>query len=139
MLAYIRANVYDVLKGGMIFGQGSRAPVAITILVRNPNADHESCRILYHDIGDYLKREEKLSKLRDAGSISGIDNWQEISPDKHNDWVSQRDEAFQKLYPMGLKDAKAGKTDDSIFKLFSRWLQNQSRCLYLQFFPQGLR
>ena len=107
------------MEGGKIFGQGSRAPVAITILVRNPNADHESCRILYHDIGDYLKREEKLSKLREAGSISGIDNWQEITPDKHNDWISHRDEAFQRLYPIGLKDARAGKTDDSIFKLFS--------------------
>ena len=106
----------------MIFGQGSRAPVAITILVRNPNADRESCRILYHDIGDYLKREEKFSKLREAGSISGIDNWREITPDKHHDWISQRDEEFQKLYPMGSKDAKAGKTDDTIFKLYSRGL-----------------
>ena len=48
-------------EGGKIFGQGSRAPVAITILVRNPNASHEGCRILYRDIGDYLKREEKLA------------------------------------------------------------------------------
>ena len=107
------------MEGGKIFGQGSRAPVAITILVRNPNADHESCRILYHDIGDYLKREEKLSKLREAGSVSGIKNWHEISPDKHHDWIGKRDEAFQKLYPMGSKEAKAGKTNDSIFKLFS--------------------
>ena len=90
--------------------------------MRNPNADHENCHILYHDIGDYLKREEKLSKLREAHSISGIDNWQEITPNKHHDWISQRDEAFQKLYPMGSKDAKAGKTDDTIFKLYSRGL-----------------
>ena len=76
---------YDLVLEGVtdVFGQGSRAPVAITILVRNPNADHENCHILYHDIGDYLKREEKLSKLREAHSISGIDNWQEITPDKH--------------------------------------------------------
>ena len=96
-------------EGDNVFGQGSRAPVAITILVRNPNADYESCRILYHDIGDYLKREEKLSKIREAGSISGITNWQEISPDKHDDWIGQRDEAFEKLYPMGSKEAKAGR------------------------------
>ena len=108
------------MEGGKIFGQGSRAPVAITILVRNPNVDHGSCRILYHDIGDYLKREEKLSKIREAGSISGIDNWQEISPDKHNDWTSHRDKAFQRLYPMGLKEVKSGKSDNAIFELFSR-------------------
>ena len=108
------------MEGGKIFGQGSRAPVAITILVRNPNADHENCHILYHDIGDYLKREEKLSKLREAHSISGIDNWQEITPNKHHDWISQRDEAFQRFYPMGLKEVKSGKSDNAIFELFSR-------------------
>ena len=29
-------------------------------------------------------------------SISGIDDWREITPDQHNDWIGQRDEAFQK-------------------------------------------
>ena len=107
-------------EGDNIFDQGSRAPVAITILVRNPNADRESCQILYHDIGDYLKREKKLAKLRQAGSIAGIGNWREITPDKHHDWISQRDEAFQKLYPMGSKEVKSGKSDNAIFELFSR-------------------
>ena len=54
-------------EGGKVFGQGSRAPVAITILVRNPDAAHDGCRILYRDIGDYLKREKKLEILREAG------------------------------------------------------------------------
>ena len=100
-------------EGGKVFGQGSRAPVAVTILVRNPNAAHNGCRILYRDIGDYLKREEKLKILREAGSISGIDDWREITPDQHNDWIGQRDEAFQKLYPTGSKEAKAGRTDEA--------------------------
>ena len=109
-------------EGGKVFGQGSRAPVAVMILVRNPNAEHDGCRILYRDIGDYLKREEKLTILRDAGSIAGIEDWREITPDQHNDWIGQRDEAFQKLYPMGSQDAKAGRTDEAIFKLYSRGL-----------------
>ena len=123
------------MEGGKIFGQGSRAPVAITILVRNPNADHGSCRILYHDIGDYLKREEKFSKLRQAGSIAGIGDWRNITPDKHHDWIGQRDEAFQKLYPMGSKEAKAGKTDDTIFKLFSNGYKT-SRDAYIYNFSR---
>ena len=106
-------------EGGKVFGQGSRAPVAITILVRNPNAAHDGCRILYRDIGDYLKREEKLAILREAGSVAGIDDWREITPDRHHDWIGQRDEAFQALYPMGSKAAKAGKSDEAIFRLFS--------------------
>ena len=106
-------------EGGKVFGQGSRAPVAITILVRNPEAAHDGCRILYRDIGDYLKREEKLAILRKAGSIAGIEDWRTITPDRHHDWIGQRSDAFQKLYPMGSKGAKAGKADDAIFKLFS--------------------
>ena len=106
-------------EGGKVFGQGSRAPVAITVLVRNPDAAHDGCRILYLDIGGYLKREEKLAILREAGSIAGIDDWQEITPDRHHDWIGQRDEAFQALYPLGSKAAKAGKSDEAIFRLFS--------------------
>ncbi len=52
-------------EGGKVFGQGSRAPVAITILVRNPDAGHEGCQILYRDVGDYLNRDDKLAMLRD--------------------------------------------------------------------------
>ena len=106
-------------EGGKVFGQGSRAPVAITILVRNPKAAHDGCRILYRDIGDYLKREEKLKILRETGSIAGIEDWRTITPDRHHDWIGQRSEVFQKFYPMGTKTAKAGKTDDAIFRLFS--------------------
>ena len=106
-------------EGGKIFGQGSRAPVAITILVRNPRAGHEGCRIRYRDIGDYLNREEKLAILREAGSIAGIKDWRTITPDRHNDWIGHRSEAFQKFYPMGSKEAKAGRAVDAIFKLFS--------------------
>lgn len=107
-------------EGGKVFGQGSRAPVAVTILVRNPDSVHKRCRIQYRDIGDYLTREEKLTNLRSAGSISGIQDWREIVPDRHHDWIGQRDEAFQKLYPMGSKDAKAGKVGaEAIFMLYS--------------------
>ena len=106
-------------EGGKVFGQGSRAPVAITVLVRNPDAAHEGCRILYRDIGDYLKREDKLTMVRDWSSIAGIDDWREIAPDRHHDWIEQRDEDFQALYPLGSKEAKAGKADEAIFRLFS--------------------
>ena len=106
-------------EGGKIFGQGSRAPVVITLLVRNPTATWQGCRILYRDIGDYLKREQKLTKLREWGSISGIDDWQTIQPDRHHDWIGQRNEVFESFYPVGSKDAKAGRMDNAIFGLFS--------------------
>ena len=112
-------------EGGKIFGSGSRASVAITILVRNSGKRGESCRILYHDIGNYLKREEKLAILRDAESVAGIaeanpkTGWREIEPDEHHDWIGQRDAAFQSLYPIGTKEVKAGKGNDAVFRLYS--------------------
>ena len=106
-------------EGGKVFGSGSRAPVAITILVKNPNAGQAGCRIRYLDIGNYLSREEKLDALREAISISGFNDWQEITPDKHHDWIGQRSDAFAQFYPMGSQDAKSGAADDTIFGLYS--------------------
>ena len=122
-------------EGGKVFGQGSRAPVAITVLVRNPNAPHKGCRILYRDIGDYLKREEKLKFLREAGSIAGIEDWREITPNPHHDWIDQRSEDFQRLYPLGSKEVKAGKGEDTLFQLFSRGYAT-SRDAYLYNFSR---
>ncbi len=107
-------------EGGKVFGSGSRAPVAITLLVKNANAAHKGCKIHYRDIGDSLKREEKLQALTEAKSIKGFSDWQTITPDEHHDWIEQRSREFVKFYPMGSKDAKAGKTNDAIFELYSR-------------------
>ena len=122
--------------GDNVFGQGSRAPVAITILVRNPEAAHDGCRILYRDIGDYLKREEKLMLLREAGSITGIEDWR----DDHTRPASRLDRPAQRcvpkrLYPMGSKDIKAGKAGDAIFELYSRGLAT-SRDAYIYNFSR---
>ena len=122
-------------EGGKVFGQGSRAPVAITILVRNPDAAHEGCRILYRDIGDYLNREEKLGILREAGSVAGIPDWRAITPDRHNDWIGQRDEAFQKLYPMGSKAAKSGQVNEVIFGLFTNGYKSGRDAYVYNFSP----
>lgn len=47
-------------EGGKIFGSGSRTPIAITFLVKNPAKKGQKAIIHYHDIGDYLTREQKL-------------------------------------------------------------------------------
>ena len=109
-------------EGDNVFGQGSRAPVAITILVKNPNAAHDGCRIHYRDIGDYLSREEKLAILHEAASISGVTDWQIISPNKHHDWIGQRSDAFAQFYPLGSEDARLGEASNTIFELYSKGL-----------------
>ena len=93
-------------EGGKIFGSGSRTPVAIMVLVRDPMHGGE-CQIHYKDIGDYLSREEKLGIIRESGSIVGISDWQRVMPDKHNDWLDQRDPAYQSYMPLGSKEGKS--------------------------------
>lgn len=111
-------------EGGNIFDQGSRAPVGITLLVKNPAA-REQGRILFHDIGDYLRRDEKLTKIRDLGSIRAIDKanaWRTITPDEHGDWLGQREKAFEKFVPMGDKDAPEGS---ALFETYSSGVKTQ--------------
>ena len=122
-------------EGDNVFGQGSRAPVAISILVKNPDPAHEGCRIFYRDIGDHLRRERKLGILQEAGSIAGVEDWQTIEPDEHHDWIGQRDEAFQALFPVGSKDAKTGGAEETVFRLYSRGLAT-SRDVYLYNFSR---
>lgn len=101
-------------EGGKIFGSGSRAPIAISILVKNPDA--QACgQIYFHDIGDYLSREEKLEKIADYASVQGIEQWQQIVPDEHGDWLNQRDNSFSDHIVLGDK----GKSEASIFCEYS--------------------
>lgn len=105
-----------------VFGQGTRTPIAISILVKNPAAS-EHGRILFHDIGDYLSREEKLSKVASFKSIKGItqDNgWLPINPDKHGDWVNQRDDSFGNFISIG---DKKNKDTQLLFENYSCGLQ----------------
>ena len=52
-------------EGGKVFGSGSRAAVAITLLVKQSGpVPAGRGTISYHDIGDYLGREEKLAALK---------------------------------------------------------------------------
>ena len=79
-------------EGGKIFGSGSRAPIAISVLIKDGSDKHE---IFYHDIGDYLSRNEKFEIISKFNSIKNID-WQKITPDDNNDWLNQRDPNYQK-------------------------------------------
>ncbi|PCM40352.1 helicase [Mammaliicoccus sciuri] len=96
-------------EGGKIFGSGSRTPIAISILVKDDSNEHN---IYYHDIGDYLSREDKISVLENKKSISNV-SWTKITPDKNNDWINQRDENYDKylsLYNKGHNSIFLDKT-----------------------------
>jgi predicted helicase len=120
-------------EGGKIFGSGSRAPIAISLLVKNPAATQHG-QIYWHDIGDYLSREQKLEIVSGFGSVAKIAEgnfWEKITPDEHGDWISQRDDSFSDYIVLGDK-----KTDErKIFENFSlgvvtnrdAWCYNRSK------------
>ena len=49
--------------------------------------------IYYHDIGDYLSREEKLGLVKKYGSFSNLP-MQTLAPNEHGDWLSLRNDNF---------------------------------------------
>ena len=106
-------------EGGKIFGSGSRTPIAITILVKKPKASDEAARIYYHDIGDYLSREDKLRIIRNMGDISNpLMQWVTITPNEHGDWLNKRSEQFQLYTPLE-PEKKFGKGNKSFFVSYS--------------------
>lgn len=88
-------------EGGKIFGGGSRTPITITFLVKNPAKAGQKATIHYHDIGDYLTREQKLNLVKKFKSVHGRSiQWQTIEPTDRHDWINQRDGVFETLIPI---------------------------------------
>lgn len=120
-----------------VFGQGTRTPIAISILVKNPNAEQHG-QIYFHDIGDYLSREEKLNKISELKSLQGItntDGWIDVIPDEHGDWINQRDDNFEQYIPLGSKDT----INFSIFPTYSQGILTSRDAWCLNFSKESLR
>ncbi len=100
-------------QGDGIFDSGSMATVAIVFFVKDASVSDNT--IDYYDIGDYLKREEKLHRLANFTDLDAID-FETITPNNKGDWINQRNDDFEKLIPL-----KRDKTlqNDSIFDINS--------------------
>ena len=118
-------------EGGKLFGGGSRAPISILVLVKDPSKT-ERGQINYHDIGDYLTREEKLAQLTAFAINQHAIPWAQITPDQYGDWINQRDPEFDRHIVLGDKKNKAAVT---VFRTYSNglatgrdaWVYNASR------------
>ena len=111
-------------EGGKIFGGGSRAPIAISLLVKNPGASQHG-QIHFHDIGDYLSREDKLQTIERFRSVAGLSTagaWLTVAPDPHGDWLKQRDESLGEFVALGDKGRNAGA---KLFHTYSNGVKTQ--------------
>ncbi len=84
-------------EGGKIFDSGSRATIAIVFFVKDKSVSDNT--IDYYDIGDYLKREEKLHKLAQFENLDLVP-FEKITPNAKGDWINQRNDGFDKLIPL---------------------------------------
>ncbi len=124
-------------EGGKVFGSGSRAPIAISIFVKNPNAA-EHGRIFFHDIGDYLDQKQKLAIVRNFGSVAGVseeDGWARITPDDQNDWLNQRDRSFDKFINIGEKKSTRG---ENLFGSYSQGIMTNRDAWCFNFSKEAL-
>jgi len=106
-------------EGGKIFGSGSRTPIAITLLVKNPAVITDRATIYYHDIGDYLSQTEKLNIVREFKSVANEKmEWKVLEPNEHGDWIAHRNESFSNFFKLE-PDKKFDLKSDSVFTLNS--------------------
>lgn len=117
-------------EGGKIFDAGSRATVAIMLLVKKPGPV-ESSTLHYRDIGDYLDRQQKLDVVEQA-SLSSVD-WQTITPNEYGDWINQRDPNYE-TYPIIAE--KRSSSVNTIFCLSSKGLTS-NRDAWVYNYSQG--
>ena len=87
-------------EGGQTFGSGSRAGVAVLLLVKWPGPTTGLAAIHYYDIGNYLSREQKLEIVGKA-QFDEI-AWMEITPNEQGDWINKRSGHYQSLRPVAV-------------------------------------
>ncbi len=121
-------------EGGQIFDSGSRATIAVIFFVKDTSVKNSA--IHYYDIGDYLKREEKLNRLSHFSNLDEIP-FETIIPNAKGDWINQREDAFDKLIPLK-RDKK--RQNPSVFDINSGgvksgrdpWVYNFSKDALMQ-------
>lgn len=130
-----------------VFGSGSRAPIAVTVLVKKGTRDSglgtssdenttspvpsPQSLIFYRDIGDYLTREQKLDIIARTPDVLS-DDFKPLTPNDKADWINQRGNRFETFIP--LHDSQIPKYGN-LFNLRSNglktgrdaWIYNFSR------------
>ncbi len=103
-------------EGGGVFDAGSRAGVAILLLVKRPSPVPESgADIHYRDIGDYYTRGQKIGRI--AASNLRDSDWETIAPNEHGDWIRQRSARFADHRP--LAEMRGQPQGEALFEVSS--------------------
>ncbi|GAA7698550.1 DEAD/DEAH box helicase family protein [Helicobacter pylori] len=119
-------------EGGKIFDSGSRVTIAIIFFVKDASVKNSA--IHYYDIGDYLKREEKLNRLANFENLDSVP-FEKITPNNKGDWINQREDGFEKLIPLK-RDKK--RQNPSVFDINSNGVVSGRDPWVYNFSPDSL-
>ena len=116
-------------EGGNVFGEGTKTPIAITILVKNHQAQEQG-KIYFAVVDDYMSREGKLGQLVELGSILNAP-LVEIIPDAYGDWIAQRNDSFANFIRVDSKN----NSDLAVFDNYSRGIESGSEVWFYNASP----
>lgn len=88
--------------------------------MKNPDKPGRAT-IHYAESQDCLTGYQKLQELAINNSLSKT-TWKTITPDERNDWINKTNINYQSYQAMGDLDTRKNKTNDGIFRLYSRGL-----------------
>lgn len=122
--AYIIDTKSDVRANPKIAGTthnvfGIQAGVAVLLLVRTSSGQLKphNCKIQYVAMDDFWLKDQKLQWFAE-NPIEKIE-FENINPDKNNNWINLTDNNWESLIPVCDKDVKAGKSKEAIFLDFT--------------------
>ena len=98
---------------------GIQTGVAIGFFVREKSR-LGACGIHYARREDFELARDKLSYLRDS-RLDAV-TFEDVTPDKRNDWLNQSNSDFEKLIPLANKETKLAKSvsdEQAVFGLYS--------------------
>jgi predicted helicase len=104
-------------EGGNVFNDQIRVGVAVYFCVKKRGL--KGCRIYYQAVRDYAKSDEKREFLQ-AQRLEQR-QFEEIKPDKNNNWIEQTDNDFDELIALadeGTKETERASQERAIFKLY---------------------
>jgi predicted helicase len=134
--AYIIDTKSDVRANPKIAGTthnvfGIQTGVAVLFLVKSSHKQIKTspCRIEYIALDDFWKKEEKLAWFAE-NKLEKI-QFDNITPDKNNNWINLTDNDWESMIPVCDKEVKNGKSKEAIFELFTNGIvTNRDQWVY---------
>ncbi|MFL6275233.1 MAG: type ISP restriction/modification enzyme [Blastocatellia bacterium] len=97
---------------------GIQVGVSINFFIRRQTPQKEPARIYYAQLEESWRKEQKYRYLEEQQQASTV-NWQAVEPNPSHTWLSEGLRAdFDYFVPLGTKEGKALKEQDTIFKAF---------------------